>query len=145
MVVHPGLYHATGNVPSSFVSGAYLDALNRSNILPLAAAQSVRLPACRLLFMARHRAGLRLPELLHVPPGREPAAAQTPPVHLEGSPLSLLRRRLVARLGGKTAVQPGEGSHHAPPLPRVSHPGSLAEPMSRGPRKKVPPAMSNFG
>ena len=27
-----------------------------------------------LPFMARHRAGLRLPELLHVPPGREPVA-----------------------------------------------------------------------
>jgi hypothetical protein len=37
----------------------------------------------------------------------------------------------VACLGGKTAVQPSEGSHHALPLPGNSHPDPLAEPGLR--------------
>ena len=47
---------------------------------------------------------------------------QTPPDHLEGPPPPLLRRRMVAGLGRKTAVQPGKGGHHALPLPGNGHP-----------------------
>jgi hypothetical protein len=41
---------------------------------------------------------LRLPQLLHVAPNRELAAAQTPPVCLEGLPPPLLRLRMVVGL-----------------------------------------------
>jgi RNA-directed DNA polymerase len=78
---------------------------------------------------------LRLPELLHVATGRELAAAQAPPVHLEGPPPPLLRRRMVASLGRKSTVQPGEGGHHALPLPGDSHPDPVAEPGMRTMRR----------
>src|SRR5262249_52314031 len=41
----------------------------------------------------------------------------TPSDHMEGPPAPLLRRRLVANQGGYPAVQPGQGTHHAIPLP----------------------------
>ena len=85
----------------------------------------------RLLPARRVQPHLRLPELLHVAAGRQLAAAQTPPVHLEGPPPPLLRRRMVARLGATITVQPGQGSHHALPLPGNSHPRSLAQPGMR--------------
>jgi hypothetical protein len=59
--------------------------------------------------------------------GREVVAPQTPPVHLEGHPPPLLRRRMVAGLGRKATVQPGKGSHHALPLPGSSDPDTVAD------------------
>lgn len=89
----------------------------------------------RLLPARRVQRDLRLPELLHVAPGRELVAPQTPPGHLEGSPPPLLRRRMVADIGRKAAVQPGQGNHHALPLPRNSHPDPVAEPGMRTPHE----------
>src|SRR5918995_2959343 len=53
-------------------------------------------------------------------------APQTPPEHREGTPPTLLRRRMVAGHGGTTAVRPGEGAHHALPIPGSGDPLPLA-------------------
>jgi hypothetical protein len=93
---------------------------------PAAPAQPGAPGLVRLLPARRVQPRLRLPELLHVAAGRQLAAAQAPPGHMEGHPPPLLRGQMVACLGGKEAVQPGEGGHHALPLPGSSHPVSLA-------------------
>ena len=88
----------------------------------------------RLLPARRVRRDLRLPELTTLwHRVMAVAAAQTPPDHLEE-----LRRRYCG--GGwwpasdePDTVQPGEGAHHALPLPGSSHPGALAEPRDEEP------------
>ena len=54
-----------------------------------------------------------------------------PPDHLETTPPPLLRGRMVAGHHRTGAVQPGEGAHHALPLPGRSHPGCVADPRMR--------------
>jgi hypothetical protein len=80
----------------------------------------------RLLSARRVQRHLPVPQLLHLGPGHHMDTTQTPPDHLEGPPPSLLRRRMVAGQCGTRTVQPGEGTHHALPLPGISHPPALA-------------------
>ena len=80
----------------------------------------------RLLPARRVQRHLQVPQRLHLAPGLRMVAPQTPPEHREGTPPTLLRRRMVAGHGGTTAVQPGEGAHHTLPIPGSSHPLPLA-------------------
>ena len=60
---------------------------------------------------------------------------QTPPGHLETTPPPLLRWRMVAGHNRSGAVQPGEGAHHALPIPGRSDPRCVA-----GHRMRTTPA-----
>ena len=64
------------------------------------------------------------PDLGQLHPGPVPAmgAAQTPPGSHREHPSPLLQRRMVADHTGDRAVEPGQGAHHALPLPGNRHP-----------------------
>lgn len=70
---------------------------------------------------------LPVPELVCLGPGHLVVTAQTPSDELEGPAPPLLRRRLVAGQRRTETVQPGEGAHHALPLPRLSNPFPMAD------------------
>jgi RNA-directed DNA polymerase len=80
----------------------------------------------RLLPAGGVECDLQISQRLCVGAGHQMVAPKTPPDHREGSAPPLLRRWLVAGHGGKNAVQPGEGTHHAVPIPGHSDPDSLA-------------------
>lgn len=67
-----------------------------------------------------------LSESLHVADGLALDAAQTPPVHMEGTPPPLLRRRMVARQREQGTVRSREGRHDPLPISRFDYSGSLA-------------------
>ena len=96
---------------------------------PAASAEPDAAGLVRPLPARRVQRHLRLPERLHLGPGHRMVAPQTPPDHLEGTPPPLLRGRMVAGHKRTGAVQPGEGAHHALPIPGRSHPGCVAGPQ----------------
>src|SRR5262249_29958311 len=70
---------------------------------------------------------LPIPEFLRVGTGYRLATPQTSSDHLEGPPPPLLRRRVVANQRRPSALQPGQGTHYAIPVPgRRGHPRTLA-------------------